>query len=113
MPIDATTVVQRILTMLGNKIEYVTLARRAAGDESTTSTTWACHVQPAKKNLKLALNILIGAESCNLELYKVDQTVEPREGDKITDASGIVWEIKWIDVKIDRYAFNCFCIRDK
>jgi hypothetical protein len=104
-------VVRRLRMMLPNQGEF-TLSRRAAGDASLSSTTWNGTTKPADLQMAATAGVIVGQEMQTIELFKEAQTVEPRDGDKIADDAGVVWEIKAIETKVARYVFRCLVLKD-
>jgi hypothetical protein len=108
-------VVQRVIAMMPpGSMESVTLGSRLTGETGYTSVVYANarRVQATEDELAM-MSGLSGDEFCPWELYKVDETTDPKVGDKITDSEGVVWQIKSIGIKMQRLIFRCACLKNK
>lgn len=106
-------VVRRLIQIMPG-IESVTLGIRGANEAAYTTETWANTRRTPMSRKEANIAAIVGGESwTSFELYKTTETATPKLGDKITDASSIVWQIKNIDVQMEQTVFRCLCIQNK
>lgn len=95
-------------------IESTTLGIRGANEAAYTTETWAnTRRTPINKEERMIAAIVGGEEWISFELYKTTETATPKLGDRITDASNVVWQIKSISVQMEQTVFRCLCLKNK
>lgn len=112
--IDGQTTTQRIIAMLPpGSIESVTLGSRQPRETGYVSVSYAyARSKMAKPQELILAQAVIGQEWAKFELFKTTETVEPKLGDMITDASSVTWQIKKIDSKMMGWIFDCLCLKN-
>ena len=113
MPISGSEIVARLIQIMPGQ-EAVTLQSRLTRETGYTSYAYA-HAQrkPAKRNELMMAGATVGEEWISFALYKTTEAVTPKNGDKITDADAVIWQVKKVEENLDRTVFKCLCLRNQ
>lgn len=112
--IDGANVARRVAAMMPpGSVSSITLGSRGASESGYTSYTWdKARTCPATNDMLMEIGASTKEEYVVFELYKINEAVTPKIGDKITDSESVVWQIKKIDVRMQRYIFRCLCLKN-
>lgn len=112
--IVAQTTVARIVAMLPpGCLEAVTLGSRQSEESGYTSVSYAvARRKPASSMEMMLTGGQMGQPWITFQLFKQTETTDPKIGDRITDASSVVWQVKKIKSKMIGRIFDCLCLRN-
>lgn len=94
-------------------LETVTLHSRLTGETGYSTESWPqTRRKPPSANEILVAQVVEGDVSVTFQLYLNGQVTMPKLGDKVTDASSVVWQVKKVQTKMMGYVFDLLCLRN-
>ena len=112
--IVGSDVVNRIIAMMPpGSMESVTLGSRGVGESGYANVTYGnTRRRPANLNEVYAAGGVANETWIVFELYQTTETTKPKAFDKLTDAEGVVWQIKKVDRKMMQLVHVCTCLKN-
>lgn len=109
--------VNRIIAMLPPDCkESLTLKSRQPRETEPSSVTYSnarrCKATYEEQMFVASQNGVLGVNWIVFELFKTTEATDPKNGDSITDASSVTWQVKKIGVVMMGRIFRCTCLKN-
>ena len=101
------------LIMPAGALETVTLSSRLTGETGYSTESWPqTRRKPPSSSEGMIGPMVEGDVYVTFQLYRNGQATMPKLGDKVTDASSVVWQVKKVQTKQMGYVYDLLCLQN-